>query len=98
MTIRAILFDVGGPIDTEATRERMIDEHIRAAVEGAGITVTDDAYTLANDRAVESFAPDAYAAIIWHLTGQRSDVSQDVHAAFLARRSERQVFELRPGI
>lgn len=98
MTVRAVLFDVGGPIDTETTRERLIDEHIRAAVEAAGITVSDEAYARANDGAVESFAPDAYAAIIWRLTGRRPDVARTAYAAFQGRHAERQVFELRPGI
>lgn len=98
MTVRAVLFDVGGPIDTETTRERLIDEHIRAAVEAAGITVSDESYARANDGAVESFAPDAYAAIVWRLTGRRPDVARTAYAAFQGRHAERQVFELRPGI
>jgi hypothetical protein len=31
MPIRGVLFDVGGPLDTAVTRERLMDEHIRAA-------------------------------------------------------------------
>ncbi len=63
MTTRAVLFDVGGPIDTEMLRERVIDAHIRAAVEHEGITVTDADYAAASDWAVASFAPNAYSTI-----------------------------------
>jgi FMN phosphatase YigB (HAD superfamily) len=63
-----------------------------------GMVVSDEEYARANDWAVESFAPDAYAAIIWRLTGGRPDVARAVHATVWARGDERQVFELRPGI
>jgi putative hydrolase of the HAD superfamily len=59
MAIRAVLFDVGGPLDTEAIHERMIDTHIRSALAGAGIEVSDATYAEAFQWAVESFAPNA---------------------------------------
>src|SRR5579872_4632382 len=96
--LRAVLFDVGGPIDTEAKRERLIDAHIRAAIEHEGITFTDQEYGVVNDWAVTSFAPDAYAAIIWRLTGDDPDLAPKVYQAFRERASEYQVIELRSGI
>lgn len=36
MTIHAVLFDVGGPIDTGEISGRLIDRDIRLAVETAG--------------------------------------------------------------
>src|SRR5437764_1454981 len=36
MPIRGVLFDVGGPLDTEVTRERLIDAHLRAC-DGLGV-------------------------------------------------------------
>ena len=48
--------------------------------------------------AVDSFAPDAYQAIIWCLTGQDVDLSERVYRTFAARAHERQIFELREGI
>ena len=55
MPIRGVLFDVGGPLDTEVTRERLIDEHIRAAFATAGHPVDDAAFTDAVRWVVDSF-------------------------------------------
>jgi HAD superfamily hydrolase (TIGR01549 family) len=98
MTTWGVLFDIGGPIDMETARESLIDAHIRAAVEQQGLVVTDEQYTVANDRAVASFARDAYAAIIWQLTDRNPSVARAVYQAFRSRDAERQFFELRPGI
>ena len=98
MLIRGVLFDVGGPLDTEVTRERLIDEHIRAALSAAGQPVDDAAFADAVRGAVDSFAPDAYQAIIWRLAGQDADLSERVYRAFAARAHKRQIFELREGI
>lgn len=94
MTIRAVLFDVGGPLDTEVQAERYIDEQIRARLVDAGIAVSPEEYAAANDWAVASFAPDAYSAIIWRLSGERADVAAKVRGGpFPAR-----MFELREGM
>jgi putative hydrolase of the HAD superfamily len=98
MPIRGVLFDVGGPLDTEVTRERLIDEHIRAAFAAAGHPVDDAACAEAVRWAVDSFAPDAYQAIIWRLAARDVDLSERVYHAFAARAHERQIFELREGI
>jgi putative hydrolase of the HAD superfamily len=98
MPIRGVLFDVGGPLDTEVTRERLIDEHIRAAFAAAGHQVDDAAFAEAVRWAVDSFAPDAYQAIIWRLAARDVDLSERVYQAFAARAHERQIFEPREGI
>lgn len=104
MTIRAVLFDVGGPIDTEEISERLIDRDIRLAVGTAGVRVTDEALQRASDEAVASFAPDAYRAIIWSLAVRNEAVARAAYARFAseearaARRTERGGIELRPGI
>jgi putative hydrolase of the HAD superfamily len=98
MPICGVLFDVGGPLDTEVTRERLSDEHIRAAFTAAGHPVDDAAFAEAVRWAVDSFAPDAYQAIIWRLAGQDVDLSEHVYHTFAVRAHERQVFELREGI
>jgi len=97
MTIRAILFDVGGPLNTEIAHERLIDADIRASVAAAGGSVTQAEYEAAVHHAVHSHAPDAHAAIIWHLVG---DPSRAAHcfADFQRRVAGRNVFELRDGI
>ncbi|HVA40132.1 MAG TPA: HAD family hydrolase [Candidatus Binataceae bacterium] len=76
MTIRAVLFDVGGPIDTEVESERYIDAQIRASLAAAGVPVTDPEYAAANRLAVESFAPNAYKAIIWRLCGKDHELAR----------------------
>jgi HAD superfamily hydrolase (TIGR01509 family) len=93
-----VLFDVGGPIDTEVTHERVAEAQIREGFEHLGITVTAAELAAASDRAVASFAPFAYSAIIWQLAGGDIDLALKVHARFRARDEERWVFELRPGI
>jgi hypothetical protein len=62
--IRAVLFDVGGPINTEVEHERLIDADIVAALADEGVAVTPEAYAAAAAWAVEHFAPDAHTAII----------------------------------
>lgn len=98
--IRAILFDVGGPIDTEITSEQANDRAIRAALEAEGVTVTDAAYASANAYAVEAFAPDAYASIIWRLASNDPAVARRAYAQFHAeaRLTEQGGIELRPGM
>jgi HAD superfamily hydrolase (TIGR01549 family) len=102
MTLRAVLFDVGGPLDLEDISERLIDRHIREALLAEGIAVTDEQHERANRHAVESFAWNAYQAIIWRLTGGDVDISRRAYATVAARAGERQAarggFELRPGI
>lgn len=98
MTLRAVLFDVGGPLDTEVTRERLLDGDIRAALGAAGRTVDDEEYERAVAWAVESFAPNAYQAIIWRLTGQDAALAGRAYRAVVERAHARDVFELREGI
>jgi HAD superfamily hydrolase (TIGR01662 family) len=96
--IKAILFDVGGPIDTEITHERVADTQIRAAFEERGIVVTDVVYAAASEWAIASFAPFTYSAIIWHLARGDIDLALGVNSTFHAGSDERWIFELRPGI
>jgi putative hydrolase of the HAD superfamily len=94
----AILFDIGGPIDTEAEHERLMDSDIRDCLAQEGIGVDDPAYRAAEGRAIESFAPNAYQSIIWQLTGGDRDRAARVWAAVQERSRGRECFRLRPGI
>lgn len=98
MTIRAVLFDIGGPLDTEVTRERLIDEHIRAACAEVGHPADGATFAEAARWAVESFAPDTYRAIIWRLCGQDAACAMRAYAVVTARAPERQIFEPREGM
>ncbi len=100
--MKAILFDIGGPLDAEIIYERLIDAHIREALAAEGIAVSDDQYAAANDFAVASFAPNAYQAIIWRLCRNDYDSAVRVYDAVAARSAERHEarggFELRDGV
>ena len=92
MTIRAVLFDVGGPLDTEVAAEAYIDQQIRLALAAEGVAVSDVEYAEANDWAVQSFAPNGYQCIVWRLGGP--DVAARIGSLHFPGRA----FELRPGI
>jgi HAD superfamily hydrolase (TIGR01509 family) len=96
---RAVLFDVGGPLNTEVEHERLIDADIRAALAAQGVDVTDAQYTAAVEAAVRSYAWDAYSSMIWHLARHDATLAEQVSQDFRARAHSRpSPFELRPGI
>lgn len=100
MKRRAVLFDIGGPIDMEVDWEATMDRLIRAEVEEAiGAPVADHAYAAAWDSAVASHAPNAYQAVLWHLMGQdeaRAPLAWGRIAT--AARQQRGKPQIRPGI
>jgi putative hydrolase of the HAD superfamily len=102
MAIRAVLFDVGGPIDTEVSYERQIDEHIVEALRAEGVVVSPQDFADTNRWAVEVFAPNAYAAIVWRLVKGDRGMAQRAYATVSARSDARHAarhgIELRPGI
>lgn len=97
MAIRAVLFDVGGPLNTEVEHERQTDTEIRAALAAEAVTIDDDAYTAAERWAVASFASDAYQAIVWRLCAGDAAKARRVHERFYASRKP-MPFELREGM
>ena len=98
MTATAVLFDVGGPINTEFEHERLVDAAIIAALAAGGIDVTPEAYAEASAWAVEHFAPDAHTAIIWRFANGDAVLAQRVHSRVLAGAHALNTFELRDGI
>src|SRR5258707_135790 len=56
MPYRAILFDVGGPLDLEFAWEIAVDSAIAAACSLEGIRLDQPAIEAASERAVEAFA------------------------------------------
>jgi HAD superfamily hydrolase (TIGR01509 family) len=102
VTYRAVLFDVGGPIDTEVLHERQCDAGMLEAVRAAGVAADDTALAEANDWAIASFAPFTYRSMIWRMCGRDSDVAavalQHFAEASAARREARGGLELRAGI
>jgi HAD superfamily hydrolase (TIGR01662 family) len=98
MTIRAVLFDVGGPLSTEVEHERAIDQDIRSLFAEAGMPVTDARYAEVWRSAVGSFAPNAYEAVIWQLAGGDEEIAPSVYREVARRSHERGSFQLRDGI
>jgi len=97
--IRAVLFDVGGPLNTEVEHERLVDADLIAVAREAGIEVTGAGYEAAVAWAVHSYAPDAHSAIAWRLAGGDPVLAARLFAAFRARATARQIpFDLRPGM
>ncbi len=98
----AVLFDVGGPLDTEVEHERLLDGAIRAALAAEGFATDDRSYATACAAAVATYAPDATAAIIWSLTDGNTGTAQRVYAAVLGgaeqRAAARGGIEARPGM
>lgn len=98
MAIRAVLFDVGGPINTEVEHERLIDADIVAALRAEGVAVDEAGYAEACAWAVEHFAPDAHTAIIWRLVGGNRAMAERAYDRMLATAHARNAFQLRDGI
>ncbi|MGK9169851.1 HAD family hydrolase [Inquilinus limosus] len=95
----AVLFDIGGPIDLETESERQIDTDLRVALAAEGVAVDDTAYAAAGRHAVESFAPNAYQAMLWTLCcGDRQRAERAWGRVLAARAGRPRLFQLRPGI
>lgn len=94
--MNAVLFDVGGPIDTELQLEAFVDLHIQHALAAEGLAVTEMELMAASAWAVEVHAPRTYAAMLWRLSrGDRAIASRALEAVN-ARSDERN--RLRGGI
>lgn len=98
MPIRAVLFDVGGPINTEIEHERLVDADIVSVLRAEGFGVDAASYAEASAWAVEHFAPDAHTAIIWRLAAGDRAKADRAHQAMLQMAHASNTFELRDGI
>jgi HAD superfamily hydrolase (TIGR01549 family) len=94
---RAVLFDVGGPIDMEFAHEIAVEGAIAAACGMEGIRVDQAAIDEASERAVEAFASDAYLHMIETLCGDPRTIERVRHRV-RAMTANVDVFQLRPDI
>jgi len=94
---RAVLFDVGGPIDMEFAYEIAVEGAIAAACGMEGIRLDQAAIDEASTRAVEAFAADAHTHMIETLCGDPRTVER-VRQRVQAMVANLDVFQLRPGI
>jgi len=101
-SIKAILFDVGGPLDTCVIMDQMIDDQIMSSFHKHGIDISVDEYADANRWAIEAFAPNPYQAIIWRISKGSQKLVSAVESELLQtvdyRNDARGGFELREGM
>ncbi|MQG37028.1 MAG: HAD family hydrolase [SAR202 cluster bacterium] len=101
-SIKAILFDVGGPLDTCVIMDDMIDDQIMSSFHKHGIDISVDEYADANRWAIEAFAPNPYQAIIWRISKGSHKLVSAVESELLQtvdhRNDARGGFELREGM
>ena len=98
MAYRAVLFDVGGPIDMEFAWEIAVDGAIASACGLEGIRVDQAMIDEASEAAVEAFAPDAYLHMIEALCGGDPRTVDRVRQRVRAMTGNLDVFQLRPEI
>ena len=98
MSYRAVLFDVGGPLDLEFAWEIAVDGAIASACGLEGIRVDQAMIEQASEAAVAAFAPDAYAHMIEALCGGDPRATERVRQRVRAMVGNLGVFQLRPEI
>jgi putative hydrolase of the HAD superfamily len=98
--IRAVLFDIGGPLDLETRHEAAIDADILRGLAREGFDIDEDAWLAANCCAIETFAPSVYHSVIWNLTNGDADAARRIYEWIQSdeRARLRDFFKLRPGI
>lgn len=98
MPVTTLLFDVGGPLDTEEAWERAVDRLLPEAVRRQGIDVSPQDYAAACAWAVDSFAPNLYQAVAWKLCDGDVFAAHRAWALFTAGMSMYAGGEARPGM
>jgi putative hydrolase of the HAD superfamily len=100
--IKAVLFDVGGPLDTETIMDREIDNQILASFRANGVVISDDEYAAVNQWAVDVFAPKTYHSIMWEIAKGDMELIARVESELMEtvpqRNKMRGDFEVREGI
>jgi HAD superfamily hydrolase (TIGR01549 family) len=98
MPYRAVLFDVGGPLDMEFAWEIAVDGAIASACGLEGIRVDQAMIEETSEAAVTAFAPDAYGHMIETLCGGDPRTTERVRHRVHAMVGNLDVFQLRPDI
>ncbi|HYX03272.1 MAG TPA: HAD family hydrolase [Reyranella sp.] len=98
MRYRAVLFDVGGPLDLEFAHEIAVDSAIASACGLEGIRVDQAMIEAASDAAVEAFASDAYVHMVATLCGGDPPTIERVQHRVRTMMANLEVFQLRPDI
>ncbi len=98
MPVTTLLFDVGGPLDTEDAYERAVDRLLPEAVRRQGIEVTPGDYAAACAWAVDGFAPNLPQAVAWRLCGGDVFAAHRAWALYMAEIGKHDRGEARPGM
>lgn len=98
MRYRAVLFDIGGPIDLEFAWEMAVDGAIAAACGMEGVRVDQAMVEAASEQAVAAFAADTYGHMIETLCGGEPVTMARVRQRVEAMTGNLDAFQLRPGI
>jgi len=98
MDVRAVLFDVGGPLDLEFAWESAFDSAIAMACGLEGMRVDEAMIEEASETAVAAFAADAYTHMIDTLCGGDPRTIGRVEDRVRAMMGNLDVFQLRPEI
>ena len=100
--LKAVLWDMGGPIDEEVGYERLIDQDMKRALAEAGVTYSEADFREAAGWAVDSYASNAYKAMVWKLSSFRAEVAEQVYEQVAAgsdsRHAIRGGMEFREGV
>jgi putative hydrolase of the HAD superfamily len=100
--IKAVLFDVGGPLDTETIMDREIDEQIKLSFRNHGVSITDAEYAAVDRWAIDVFAAKTYHSIMWKIAEGDMALIAKVDAELMdtvpQRDEARGDFELREGM
>jgi putative hydrolase of the HAD superfamily len=96
--ITTLLFDVGGPLDTEDAYESAVDRYLPEAVRRQGIEVTPGDYAAACVAAIDGFAPNLAQAVIWRLCAGDVMRAHRAWAEFVAALAGQEWGEPRPGM
>ncbi len=98
MTIKAVLFDIGGAVDLEFAREMALDGAVASACGMESVRVDQAMIEDASDLAVAAFAPDVQRHMIGTLCGGEPATVARVLRRVEAMTGNLDVFQLRPGI
>lgn len=98
MPVTTLLFDVGGPLDTEEAYERAVDSLLPELVRRQGFDVAPADYDAACAWAVASFAPNLYQAVIWRLCGGDLFAAHRAWTSFVTEIGKRPFGEARAGM
>tara|TARA_R110002124_G_scaffold109676_14_gene262951 strand:- start:14059 stop:14754 length:696 start_codon:yes stop_codon:yes gene_type:complete len=74
----AVLFDVGGPLDTEVRLVQTMEVSIIDALQRRRIEADATRYARAVDYAVATYATEDFPAIVWHMTGGDAQASAEI--------------------